>query len=42
MAIIIKLEDIIGEMETQSEFHSLYLNKTTGEIIMVTDDHFLA
>jgi hypothetical protein len=42
MAITVKLKDIIGEMETQSEFHSLYLSKTTGEIIMVTDDHFRA
>jgi len=40
MAITIKLKDIIDEMEIQSDFHSSYLNKKTGEIVMVTNDHF--
>jgi len=40
MAITVKLKDIIDEMEIQSDFHSSYLNKKTGEIVMVTDDHF--
>jgi len=40
MAITVKLKDIIDEMEIQSDFHSSYLNKKTGKIVMVTDDHF--
>ena len=40
MAITVKLKDIIDEMEIQSDFHSSYLNKKTGEIVRVTDDHF--
>ena len=40
MAITVKLKDIIDEMEIQFDFHSSYLNKKTGEIVMVTDDHF--
>ena len=40
MAITVKLKDIIDEMEIQSDFHSSYLNKKTGEIVMVTNDHF--
>lgn len=40
MAITVKLKDIIDEMEIQSDFHSSYLNKKTGEIVMVTDDYF--
>lgn len=42
MAITVKLKDIIDEMEIQSDFHSSYLNKKTGEIVIVTDDHFRA
>jgi hypothetical protein len=40
MPLPVKLKDIIDEMEIQSDFHSNYLNKKTGEIIMVTDEHF--
>jgi len=40
MAITVKLKDIIDEMEIQFDFHSSYLNKKTGKIVMVTDDHF--
>jgi hypothetical protein len=40
MAITVKLKDIIDEMEIQSDFHSSYLNKKTGKIVMVTDDYF--
>lgn len=40
MSITVKLKDIIDEMEIQFDFHSSYLNKKTGEIVMVTDDYF--
>jgi hypothetical protein len=42
MPLPVKLKDIIDEMEIQSDFHSCYLNKKTGEIVMVTDEHFSA
>ena len=38
----IRLKDIIDEMEIQSEFHSTYLNKKTGEIVMASEEHFHA
>ena len=40
MSLSVKLNDIINEMEIQSDDHSYYLNKKTGEIVMVTDEHF--
>ena len=40
MPLPVKLNDIIDEMEIQSDAHSYYLNKKTGEIVMVTDEHF--
>ena len=42
MTTQIKLKDIIDEMELQSEVHSTYLNKKTGEIVMVSEEHFRA
>ncbi|MBW2681582.1 MAG: hypothetical protein JRD01_12710, partial [Deltaproteobacteria bacterium] len=42
MPLPVKLKDIVDEMEIQSEFHSCYLNKKTGEIVMVTNEHFSA
>jgi hypothetical protein len=42
MPLPVKLKDIIDEMEIQSDFHSCYLNKKTGEIVMVTDEHLSA
>jgi len=39
MSLPVKLKDIIDEMEIQSDAHSYYLNKNTGEIVMVTDEH---
>jgi hypothetical protein len=42
MSIPVKLKDIIDEMEIQSDIHSFYLNKKTGEIVMVSDEHFSA
>ncbi len=40
MPLPVKLDDIIDEMEIQFDSHSYYLNKKTGELVMVTDDHF--
>ncbi len=40
MPLPVKLKDIIDEMEIQSDAHSYYLNKKTGEFAMVTDEHF--
>jgi hypothetical protein len=42
MPLPVKLKDIIDEMEVQSDFHSCYLNKKTGEIVMVMDEYFSA
>ncbi len=39
MSLPVKLNDIIDEMEIQSDTHSCYLNKKTGEIVMVDDEH---
>ncbi len=39
MSLPVKLNDIIDEMEIQSDGHSYYLNRKTGEIVLVTDEH---
>ncbi|MBW2370657.1 MAG: hypothetical protein JRH15_22525 [Deltaproteobacteria bacterium] len=40
MALPVKLKDIIYEMEMQFDSHSYYLYKKTGEIVLVTDEHY--
>jgi len=42
MGTRVKLSEIIGEMELQHEESSLYLNKKTGEVVMVTDEEIRA
>lgn len=42
MSLLVKLKDIIDEMEIQFEAHSHYLNKKTGKLVMVTDEHLSA
>ncbi len=40
MAIVISLRDLVGEMQMLSDEHHVYLNKVTGELIMISDDDF--
>jgi hypothetical protein len=40
MPLPVKLKNIIDEMEIKSDAHTCYLNKKTGEIVMVTNEHF--
>ena len=42
MGTRVKLSEIIGEMDLQHEESSLYLNKKTGEVVMVTDEEIRA
>jgi len=37
-----KLEDIVDALETQTEMHSNYLDTTTGEIILLSEDELYA
>jgi hypothetical protein len=37
MAIIVKLDDIIDGLESQSDETSSFLDKKTGEVILMTD-----
>ena len=41
MGTPIKLSEIVGEMELQHGQGSLYLNKKTGEVVLLTDEEML-
>lgn len=41
MATRVKLSEIIGEMELQHDQGSLYLNKKTGEVVLLIDEELL-
>ncbi len=40
MAVVVSLRDLIGEMQMLSDEHRTYLNKATGEFIMISNDDF--
>jgi hypothetical protein len=40
MAVVISLRDFVGEMQMLSDEHHAYLNKVTGEFIVISDDDF--
>ena len=42
MTIRVKLSDITGGMESQSDENSSYLDKETGEIVLISDDEIQA
>jgi len=42
MGARVKLSEIIGEMELQHDESSVYLNKETGEVVMVTEEELRA
>ena len=42
MAPRVKLEDIIDGLESQSDESSSYLNKQTGEVVLINDDEMRA
>lgn len=42
MDLNVKLDDIIQGMEFQSDEHHSYLNKTTGEVVTISDEDFHA
>ena len=41
MGTQVKLSDIVEEMELQSDQSSLYLNKETGEVVLLSDEEML-
>src|SRR5208337_2970763 len=41
MGTRVKLSDIVGEMELQHDQGSLYLDKKTGEVVLLTDEEML-
>ena len=41
MGTRVKLSEIVGEMELQHGQGSLYLNKKTGEVVLLTDEEML-
>jgi hypothetical protein len=41
MGTRVKLSEIVGEMELQHGQGSLYLNKETGEVVLLTDEEML-
>ena len=40
MAVRVKLSDIIDGLESQSDMLNTYLNKETGEIVIISEDDF--
>ena len=42
MSIIVKLDDIIDGMESQSDENSSYLDKETGGVVLISDDEMQA
>jgi len=40
MAVVVSLRDLVGEMQMLSDEHRTYLNKATGEFIMISNDNF--
>ncbi|MFQ6092774.1 MAG: UPF0158 family protein [bacterium] len=42
MAITVNLDDIIDGMESQSDEITSYLDKKTGEVVIITDEAFTA
>ena len=42
MDVKVKLEDIIDGIECQSDEGTVYLNKNTGKVILITDEEFKA
>ncbi len=40
MAVVVSLRDLIGEMQMLSDEHRTYLNKVTGEFILISNDDF--
>jgi len=42
MAIHVKLDDIVDGLESQSDESSSFLNKKTGEVVLITDEELNA
>ena len=40
MAVVVSLRDLVDELQTLSHESHVYLNKTTGKVITITDDDF--
>ncbi|MBF0234414.1 MAG: hypothetical protein HQK65_15445 [Desulfamplus sp.] len=42
MAVKVKINDIIGGLEFQTDESASFLNKKTGEIVTITEEEFRA
>ena len=40
MAVVLSLRNLIGEMQMLSDEHRTFLNKVTGEFIIISNDDF--